>query len=197
MILLVGNGPISSAARPFIDEASFVVRFNDCRSYSDLPGPTHAVAVCNTGRPGRAMPASATWQSHPAIREARELWCVRNPGKFLELKDSITGNWPDLADFCDDHTARFATCPAAAGKDFLVFDRGIHDEVDRDLADFAPSPYVVPSSGMLALHYVLQRFPHLRVILVGFTHQGWKWHPFTAEKALVDRYIHLGQVARL
>ncbi|MGN8114464.1 Urease operon accessory protein [Labrys sp. 22185] len=197
MILLVGNGPISPDAVSLADQASFVVRFNDCRSYADLPGPTHAVAICNTGRPGYAMATSTKWRSHSAIREAGELWCVRNPAKFLDLRAAILDMWPDLTDFCDDHTSRFATYCAVVGKDFLVFDRKLHDEVDRDLADLAAPPYVVPSSGMLALHYVLQRFAHLPIILVGFTHQGWEWHPFSAEKTLVDRYIRLGRVTRL
>ena len=197
MILLVGNGPISPDAVSLIDQANFVVRFNDCRSYGELPGPTHAVAVCNTGRSGRSLATSAKWRSHLAIREAREFWCVRNPAKFLELRDSIIDQWPGLADFCDDHTSRFAAYSAALGKNFVVFDHSIHDEVDRNLADFGPPRYVVPSSGMLALHYVLRRFPDLPVILTGFTHQGWKWHPFSAEKTLVDHYIRLGRVTRL
>lgn len=197
MIVLVGNGPISPGAASVIERASFVVRFNDCRSYDHLPGPTHALAVCNTGRPGRTMSASADWRSHPATQDAHEIWCVRNPAKFLELQEGIRVQWPELSDFCIDYTSRFASHSVTLGKNFLVFDRRIHDEVDTQLAELAPPPYVVPSSGMLALHHVLERFSPLPVVLIGFTHQGWKWHPFAAEKHLVDRYIRSGRVTRL
>ena len=32
--------------------------------------------------------------------------------------------------------------------------------------------------------------------LAGFGHAGWEWHPFAAEKQLVDSYIAAGRLRR-
>ncbi len=54
-IMIVGNGEIGKEGAAAIAAADFVIRFNECRSYAASPGRTDVVAVCNTGRPGKAM----------------------------------------------------------------------------------------------------------------------------------------------
>jgi hypothetical protein len=196
-IVIVGNGPIGAHAAAKIAEAGIVVRFNECRSFPDSPGRTDIVAVCNTGRPGKAMLSSIAWRTHPAVDEATEIWCVRDPEKFAKMRGPLAVTHPELGDFCDDYTEGFARFAAGTGKLNRILPASLHEAVEAELAAFNPTPYVVPSSGLIVLAEVLQRYPGHDLVLAGFTHAGWEWHPFQAERLMVDGLIAAGRLQRL
>ncbi|AJC80707.1 urease-associated protein [Rhizobium etli bv. phaseoli str. IE4803] len=196
-IVIVGNGEVAEAEARVIDAADFVIRFNDCRSYGAGGGRTDAVAVCNTGRPAKAMLSSPEWRAHPGVVSAREIWSVRDPEKFAAMRAPLAISHPDLDDFCDDYTEAFGAFCAEVGKKHVVIDQSVHDAVDASLSAFAPTPYVVPSSGMIVIAQVLSKFAEAEVALAGFGHAGWEWHPFAAERQLVDGYIAAGRLRRL
>jgi hypothetical protein len=64
---------------------------------------------------------------------------------------------------------------------------------------FHSGEYVVPSSGLIVIAEVLAhwRQPGDRVVLAGFGHAGWEWHPFAAERRYVDALISRGRLIRL
>ncbi|PDT02738.1 Urease operon accessory protein [Rhizobium chutanense] len=194
--MIVGNGEVGEGMGGVIDAADFVIRFNDCRSYGAGGSRTDAVAVCNTGRPAKAMLGSSEWRSHPGVVAAREIWSVRDPEKFAAMRAPLAVSHPDLDDFCDDYTEAFDAFCAETGKTHVVIDKSVHEAVDASLSAFAPSPYVVPSSGMIVIAEVLNKFAEAEVMLAGFGHTGWEWHPFAAERQLVDSYIAAGRLAR-
>lgn len=196
-IIVVGNGPIAEAAVPEIATADLVIRFNECRSYDASPGRTDVVAVCNTGRPAKAMLGSEAWREHPAVREASAIWSVRDPEKFAALRPQLAISHPELDDLCDDYTSQFNDFCAEAGKAHVVVDKLIHEAVDVALSAYDPAPYVVPSSGMIVIAEVLDKYPGADVALAGFGHTGWEWHPFAAERRLVDRYVSEGRLRRI
>lgn len=195
-ILIVGNGEIDEAAAAVIDAADMVIRFNDCRSYGPGGARTDIVAVCNTGRPAKDMLGSAGWRSHPAVVQASEIWSVRDPVKFAALSRVLAVSHPDLDDFCDDYTEGFDDFAARSGKTHKVIDGTMHEAVEHALAEWRPAPYVAPSSGMIVVGYMLATFPEDEIVLAGFRHSGWQWHPFTAEKLLVDSHIAAGRLKR-
>ncbi|MBX4910626.1 MULTISPECIES: Urease operon accessory protein [Rhizobium] len=196
-IVIVGNGEVAEGQAGIIDAADFVIRFNDCRSYGAGGRRTDAVAVCNTGRPAKAMLASPAWRAHPGVVAAREIWCVRDPEKFAAMRALLTASHPELDDFCDDYTDAFAAFCTDAGKAHVVIGKALHEDVDASLSAFAPAPYVVPSSGMIVIAEVLNKYPHAEVMLAGFGHAGWEWHPFAAERQLVDSYVAASRLTRL
>lgn len=196
-MVIVGNGDIQDGLAAVIDAADFVVRFNDCLSFGAGGQRTDAVAVCNTGRPAKQMLGSPTWRQHPAVRAAAEIWSVRHPQKFTELRAPLAVSHPDLDDFCDDYTNEFSEFCADAGKTHRVVDKLIHDAVDTALTAYAPPPYVSPSSGMIVIADALAANPDAEISVAGFGHQGWEWHPFAAERQLVDRYEVEGRLRRL
>ena len=195
--MIVGNGEVGEGMAGIIDAADFVVRFNECRSYGDGGSRTDAVAVCNTGRPAKAMLGSREWRAHPGVVSAREIWSVRDPEKFAALRAPLAVSHPELDDFCDDYTDEFSAFCADAGKRHVVIGKSIHEAVDVSLSAFDPQPYVVPSSGMIVIAEVMNRFPEATIDLAGFGHAGWEWHPFAAERQLVDSYVAAGRVTRL
>ncbi|OWO95218.1 Urease operon accessory protein [Rhizobium esperanzae] len=196
-IVIVGNGEVGEGQAGIIDAADFVIRFNDCRSYGAGGSRTDAVAVCNTGRPAKAMLGSPAWRAHPGIIAAREIWSVRDPEKFAAMRAPLGVSRPELDDFCDDYTDAFAAFCADAGKTHVVIGKAVHEAVDVSLSAFAPAPYVVPSSGMIVIAEVLGKYTEAEVMLAGFGHAGWEWHPFAAERQLVDSYITAGRLMRL
>ncbi len=197
-IMIVGNGPVPEGAAGLIDAADLVIRFNDCRSVGAGGSRTDIVAVCNTGRPGKAM-AQAGWAGSPPVRAAAAIWCVRDPEKFAAMREPLSRSHPDLDDFCDDYTAGFAGIAVANGKAHLVLSRACHEALEAELAVHAPPPYVVPSSGLVTIAHVLSSpaFADDAVCLAGFGHQGWEWHPFAAERAWVEAHVAAGRLSRI
>ncbi|MBN8949270.1 MULTISPECIES: Urease operon accessory protein [unclassified Rhizobium] len=195
--MIVGNGEIAAGAATVIDAADLVIRFNDCRSMGAGGSRTDVVAVCNTGRPARAMLGSAEWRKSPAVAAASEIWSVRDPGKFAALRAPLAISHPELDDFCDDYTDQFTAFCQATGKRHVVIGQSIHEGVDAALADHDPGSYVVPSSGLIVIAEVMARHPDDDIAITGFSHTGWEEHPFAAEKRLVDAYVSRGRLRRL
>lgn len=197
-IMIVGNGDVPDGAGAAIDAADIVVRFNDCRSVGRGGLKTDIVAVCNTGRPGLAMLGGGRWKTSAAVRQAREIWCVRSGAKFAAMRASLAETHPDLDDFCDDYATGFESFSRSTNRRFRVVPTAVHEQVDRDLAGFSPGCYVVPSSGMIVIADILSNFAVAGddVVLAGFSHTGWQWHPFAAERRHVDALAAGGLLRR-
>ncbi|MDE1994745.1 MAG: Urease operon accessory protein [Rhizobiaceae bacterium] len=195
--MIVGNGEIAKSAAEEINAADLVVRFNDCRSYGIAGVKTDVVAVCNTGRPAKQMLGSAEWRNSPAVTSASEIWSVRDPRKFAALRGPLAISHPELDDFCDDYTEQFTSFAMEAGKGHGIIDQAVHDAADAALSRYHPAPYVVPSSGMIVIMEVLGGHPEDDIAIAGFGHVGWEWHPFAAERQLVDHYARTGRLRRL
>jgi hypothetical protein len=197
--MIVGNGPVPDGAAKVIDAADLVIRFNDCRSCGAGGDKTDIVAVCNTGRPALAMLGGGAWKTKAAVRQARAIWCVRDGEKFQALRPQLAVTHPDLDDLCDDYTDGFRAFAQATGRTFHAVPASTHEDVDAGLRQFEPGAYVVPSSGLIAIAEVLAHWqrPGDRVVLAGFGHAGWEWHPFAAERRYVDDLISKGRLSRL
>ena len=195
--MVVGNGEVEEGGAEIIDAADFVIRFNACRSFGAGGTRTDVVAVCNTGRPAKAMLCSDSWRTHRGIVDASEIWSVRDPEKFAAMRAPLALSHPNLDDFCNDYTLQFGDFCASGDKHHRIINQRIHDAVDRALAMLAPAPYVVPSSGMIVIGEVLDSYPDDDVVLAGFGHIGWEGHPFAAEKQLVDSLVKAGRLRRL
>lgn len=198
-VVIVGNGDVGEGLADFIDAADLVMRFNDCRSAGRGGGRTDIVTVCNTGRPGKAMTESPGWAGNKSVWLASSVWCVRDPAKFKAMRPEILRDHPELDDFCDDYTDGFADYARQNGKDFHIIPAATHEALDRALAAHKPGPYVVPSTGAVAIAEFLAHYrkPDDRIFLAGFGHQGWDGHPWEAEKRWIEDLIQRRQLARL
>lgn len=113
------------------------------------------------------------------------------------MRAPLAVSHPELDDFCDDHTTEFSAFCADTGKTHVIISKAVHEAVDASLSAFSPAPYVVPSSGMIVIAEVLNTYAEAEATLAGFGHVGWEWHPFSAERQLVDSYIAAGRLKRL
>lgn len=198
-ITIVGNGDVPQGAAAAIDAADLVIRFNDCRSLGKGGTRTDIVAVCNTGRPALSMLGGGRWKTSAAVRQASEIWSVRSGAKFAAMRADLARTHPDLDDFCDDYTTGFEAFARATGRLHRVIPGETHERLDRDLARFGTAPYVVPSSGLVVIADILLDLvrPGDDVVLAGFGHSGWEWHPFAAERRYVDALVAEGRLRRL
>jgi hypothetical protein len=198
-IMIVGNGDIDPAKAAIIDAADQVVRFNDCRSAGPGGVKTDIVAVCNTGRPAKAMTEDTIWRNRACVQAASEIWCVRDGAKFEALRPGLLARHPDLEDFCDDYSEGYRQIAEAEGKVLHVISPRVHESVDDALAPFQPGDYAVPSSGLIVIADILHHYakPEDEVVIAGFGHVGWELHPFPAEKRLVESWIDKGLLRRL
>ena len=197
--MIVGNGDIGQEGSAVIDAADLVIRFNACRSYGMGGTRTDIVAVCNTGRPGKVMLEQPEWAQHPAIHAATAIWCVRDPAKFAGDQQTLVLTHPELDDFADDYTDGFRTFAEQNGKQLHVIPASTHEDLDQQLQQFHPAPYVVPSSGAVVIAELLGALsqPEDLITLAGFGHQGWEWHPWEAERQWVDGLIAKGGLRRI
>ncbi|MBP1861283.1 Urease operon accessory protein [Rhizobium herbae] len=198
-IAIVGNGSVPEGTAVIIDAADLVIRFNDCRSCGAGGQKTDIVAVCNTGRPALAMLGGGQWKTNAAVRRAGQIWCVRDADEFQALRPQLSASHPDLDDFCDDYTDGFRAFAKATGRAFHTVPALAQESVDAALKQFDAGAYVVPSSGMITIAEVLAhwRRPGDRVVLAGFGHAGWEWHPFAAERRYVDTLVTAGYLERV
>jgi hypothetical protein len=199
MIMIVGNGDIAQEVAPVIDGADMVIRFNGARNFETAGNRTDVVAVCNTGRPAKAMLSDTAWCESVPVRDCSAIWSVRDPQKFMEIKPDILENFPDLTDFFDDYTEDFERFSAHRGKAHVVFSAQTHDGVEKEIKAYQPERYVVPSSGIMVMAHVLNdpAFADDEIAFTGFSHQGWNGHPFEAERQLVNAYVASGRLTRL
>ncbi|MGG7516533.1 Urease operon accessory protein [Allorhizobium undicola] len=197
--MIVGNGEVAADAAPFIDACDMVIRFNGCRNFGLAGRRTDIVALCNTGRPAKAMLEDETWRASEAVKAASALWMVRDPAHFEALRTGILARHPELDDFFDDYTAAFAGLCASQGKQHVVIPGAIHGEAVAQLRLHDGDPGVVPSSGMIVITHLLNdpAYRQDKIMLTGFSHEGWEGHPFAAEKRLIDALVAAGRVSRL
>lgn len=197
--MIVGNGDVPQHCAPTIDAADLVIRFNDCRSFGPAGEKTDVIAVCNTGRPALSMLGGGVWKSRVPVRAAAEIWCTRAVDKFEAMRPLLAESHPDLQDFCDDYTDGFRSFADATGRSVRAMTADSHDKADAELSLLQPAPYVVPSSGLLVIIEVLARIarPDDAIVLAGFGHVGWEWHPFAAERQLVDKWVCDGLLMRI
>ena len=197
--MIVGNGEIAKGLAGEIDAADLVLRFNTCRSLGAGGQKTDMIAVCNTGRPARAMLHEGDWKTSKAVAAAPTIWCVRDPETFAALRAPLSKSHPELDDFCDDYTDGFAAFARDSGKAFHVVPAATHEAVDRDLKASSAVDYVVPSSGIIAIAEMMTNHMEAgdEIVIAGFTHQGWEWHPWDAERAWIDNHVAARRLNRL
>jgi len=137
----------------------------------ELPYLSDTKKIYFTGPPARFIRKllnSRPGEKTPLIeREIRNNAHDRNVG--LEILDSI--NFPrDKAVFLSP--------------DFYM-------AVWEKILGFGHTGAVLPSTGMLAIEYILhsREYAGYKVYITGFGHKGWKGHAWALEKKLFDQYI--------
>lgn len=182
-VAVVGNGDIEPGYSDYIDGFDFVVRFNACRNYGMSGKKIDALCLVNT-----------TDQEHFALdpfgidcdadAATKLFWLARAPS-VIAVERARCIHDPYLASTWRDHTEALIEKRIRDRKYEFIPERA-YRAVEFELKKWGAADFQQPSTGILALTHVLLTLKPKEMVLFGFTHEGWKWHPWEAERQLID-----------
>jgi hypothetical protein len=77
-------------------------------------------------------------------------------------------------------------------KPVMVFSSAHYELCCEELGIFSEARRrLFPSSGFLAVSWLMREFPDARLDLFGFTFQGWKRHPWQRERQALHSYSNI------
>ena len=182
-IVIVGNADITTDHIQFVNSEDFVIRFNDARNYDKNTGTkVDALCLTNLSTPGRLFAKYKTVQKLPFIECVKEIWFPRPSDYFpfqfwLKPFNPITFS---RADYRKHIVAR----NKLNQKDIISFSDLLYKTCCDELDISCESTQYFPSTGYLAVKYVLQRFEHenIHITLLGFSFEGTDCHCWKNEK---------------
>ena len=187
-VVIIGNAPIGKDFTELVNAASFVVRFNEAGNYNRNCGTrTDALCVTNLCDPGRRFAKTRIVKTLPFISQTHEIWFPRT-SDYYPLQYWFKPLGRDA--FRRANYARhIVSRNQLQDKKVVSFSTELYQAACRDLhlpADRLDGQ--VPSSGYLAVHYALERFPapEFKVVLLGFSFQGLGPHCWAREKERVE-----------
>lgn len=85
-IVIVGNGDVTVDYAQLVNDADFVVRFNEMRNYGGNTGTkVDALCVTNLASPGRKFSKYKTLDNFASIETLKEIWFPR-PSNYLPFQ---------------------------------------------------------------------------------------------------------------
>lgn len=183
-VAVVGNGDIEPGYSDYIDGFDFVVRFNTCRTYGISGKKIDALCLVNT-----------TDQDHFALESsgidcnadaaAKLFWLARAPSVINAEQARCIRFDPFLASTWRDHTNALIE-KRIGGRAYEFIPERTYRVIESELKKRGSTEFQQPSTGILGLTHVLLTLKPKELVLFGFTHEGWKWHPWEAERHLID-----------
>ena len=197
--VLIGNAPTRGSARggaaSRLAEAEAVVRINAAEGFGGRHGTrtTHLFLV-NCGGSMAERLSDPGFAGTPVISAAGEVILPIAP-ETDDLRDPpvpvAERAAPDARNYAAEATRRLQ----AAGKAVRVLPASVFTASvtaaghDRFTPDTPP-----PSTGLIALVWLLDAFPDCRVHAFGFGFEGWSGHAWDGERAFFARQEALGRV---
>ncbi|NOQ36762.1 MAG: hypothetical protein GQ569_12855 [Methylococcaceae bacterium] len=182
-IVIIGNAPIDTDYSKTVNSADFVIRFNEARNYHENNGTkTDALCINNLSDPARRFAKYKTIKKLPFIEEVKEIWFPRSIGFFP--KQFLIKPFRDNTFKRTNYKKHIISRNNLENKKIICFSSDLYIETCNELNIDPKSNNCVPSSGYLAIQYVLQRFQGLNanITLLGFTFMGADCHPWENEK---------------
>lgn len=196
-IVVVGSAPIHIDYSTFVDDAEVVVRFNDCKNIGGASGhKTDILFVNNTGSPAMRYIAERPFALKSCCQSA-VIWFVRDSvvhhAHFQKVK-TIFQRYP-VTDL-DDLTEQIIDANQLQDRETHRVSRAFNEEIFDKLSLLSSSPFICPSTGFIGLMHILadSAYTNCEIHVVGFGFEGWKGHPWSAEKKLINRYVLDGRL---
>lgn len=194
-IVIVGNAPAETDLADEINAADLVIRFNIPGHFNGNTGTkTNVLCVTNLSDPGRTFAKYRRLASLPNISQVSEIWFPRpSPRKAWQF---LFKPWSRQAFRETDYSKFILSRNGLLDRKVIYFGDELYGECCAMLdiaADFCERE---PSSGFLALQYVLRNFDQeaIELLMTGFSFSGSDTHPWTREKQIV---LELQQQGRL
>ena len=186
-VALVGNGPVAPGAEARIDAADWVVRFNKARGFGGRAGSRidDLFLVNCGGQMHEWLGDAAFWRSPPVLRAAQVTLPIpaggAGPGMARLRREGMAAL--DGINFEHDARARLAHRAGVV----RVLPADLQADAVAALAALGPLRGRWPSTGFLAMAWY-DRVLELdaRIVLHGFSFEGYAGHPWPQERAWVE-----------
>jgi hypothetical protein len=194
-VVLIGNGPLSRQLPPEVVAKAFVIRFNVPRRHPPEFGERcDALCVTNHGNPGRHIAKFRSLLGNKYITPGTEIWIPRP--RFRSAWSCMYNHPIRKVRWTLDHAEHIICRNKLRLNTTVLFSEQLWCEAFDALGLDKSQMQVSPSSGFLALVYVLKRFPPdlYRIHLSGFTFEGSAAHPWAMEKAAAGKLANAGKI---
>jgi Glycosyltransferase family 29 (sialyltransferase) len=196
-IFLIGNAPVETDLSEEINSADLVVRFNrpDLHNFNINTGvKTDALCITNLSAPGRGFAKFKQLKDLPFIPNLQEIWFPR-PAQNQALQMWLKP-WSRSV-FRKTDYSKFIIARNGLEKKRIVYfgDQLFSDccsilDIDDDFSIHEPS------SGFLALQYIMRNFDPIahQLMVTGFTFRGVDVHPWEKEKMEFIKLANSGKL---
>lgn len=197
-MIILGNAPMKFDMAQYVDASALVVRFNECGNYAKGTGTkTDILCLNNFGKPTAQWIARKTIQKLPFISRVDEIWIPRVADILLTHRiayKKITGDRHFNEKKFRDLSAELISSNELGNKKIVRFSQELNEDVLDNLKRLSLVDFREPSTGILAISHALsdERFAAYDKIILGFTFEGWKGHPWSGEQLLVKKYMEEG-----
>jgi len=187
-IAIVGNANLKSDQSALIDSCDFVVRFNNCRNYGNNSG-TKVSAVCITNTTLTDIKDfDYNLKDRTFHKDISEIWFPRSipVHKRINHQYDYEDASESIVEVNNLHSCKI-----------VHFSDEMNENVFRLIRENGKKPFICPSSGILAIEYILgeDRFKEYNKFVFGFNFYmrgedilGWYGHPWRIEKKIVLTY---------
>lgn len=196
-MVIVGNGPLSRDLSEHVDNADFVIRFNDPKAGIGLSGvKTDRLLMANTGPPMRRRLKTPRLITSPIFQAARELVFPYHPLIVRQyfIKVSFLSR---LKGKRAEYTLKGIEVFGGAGKEIRIMPPQFYEQGCRALGlPEAKMREFFPSTGFFGIWHALEHHPadEWRIEICGFTWEGWQQHTWADERRWVLEQVDQGRI---
>lgn len=185
-VFLVGNGPVRRDWSRDVDRADTVFRFNFCNFYGINNGSkTDVLIVNNVGQPAMSMLANGL----PECGSPAKICFGRNTEVHRNYRDRcLVGNFPKALISVEEEMIEKFNIEDHESISYERYSTLFDQLIEMDgRGDFA-----MPSLGFVVLRNIMTLEKVDKVRLIGFSFEGWPFHPWSKEQKIAEAYERQG-----
>ncbi|WP_246665216.1 hypothetical protein [Rhizobium tropici] len=198
--IIVGNGKIERDLSRVVDDAQFVMRFNEPNLTGGKSGErTDMIMLAASSKTLYRRLIDPDFLENAALKAARVLMLAYHPN-IIRKYHPRPNIFQRLQGRRADWTMQAIGLMGKAGKEICIMPPQTYVDSCSELGIAGPRMRdVFPSTGFLGIGYALANFPPSEwdLKLCGFTWEGWKRHDWQNERVWVENKIANGRIALL
>ncbi|MGU3576183.1 hypothetical protein ACLBWZ_11650 [Brucellaceae bacterium C25G] len=198
-LVLVGNAPLTADLSDKIDNADYVVRFNDANHPRQLGGTkTDLLMVAATSKHMQKRLQEPDFIELPVFKAAQEIMLPLHPSIIEKyhpkpnILSRLKGRRADWTHQTVDIIGLY--------KDIRIMSPQFYMQACAELGIAEKDmKKLFPSTGFLGIWHILQtrNVNEWDVRICGFTWEGWKRHAWDAERQWIEQKINKGRLSFL
>ncbi|MFJ6327232.1 MULTISPECIES: glycosyltransferase family 29 protein [unclassified Rhizobium] len=194
---IIGNGSLEHDLSGAIDNADFVMRFNEPNLADDKSGSrTDVLMLAASSKALHLRMADPAFLENAALKSAKILMLAYHP-EVIRKYHPRPNIFQRLRGRRADWTTQAIELMGHAGKEIRIMPPQFYADGCAELGIAASRMRkVFPSTGFLGIRYALANLPtsEWQISLCGFGWQGWKRHDWQNERSWVESKIASGLI---